>query len=117
MNETLFEVEHKCPGPWCRYCEMRPGPEAKKAALKAVRDARTDEEWDRRAQQWVIDLGRGQMFTADDLVEAIGLPVGSSNQVGAFFNYLAKHWMIRLNGYTTSKRKSNHGRLIREWES
>ena len=57
------------------------------------------------------------MFTADDLVDAIGLPVGSSNQVGAFFHWLSKACIITFHGYTTSKRKSNHGRLIREWES
>ena len=116
MTDTLFEVEHKCRGPWCRYCETRTGIEAKKAAVKAVRDA-TDEEWDWRAQQWIIELGRGRMFTADDLVDAIGLPVGSSNQVGAFFHWLSKACIITFHGYTTSKRKSNHGRLIREWES
>jgi len=116
MTETLFEAPHTCPGPWCRYCETRTGIEAKKAAVKAVRDA-TDDEWDWRAQQWIIELGRGQMFTADDLVEAIGLPVGSSNQVGAFFHWLSRAYIIKYHGYTTSKRASNHGRLIREWES
>ena len=116
MTDTLFEVEHKCRAPWCRYCGGRTGIEAKKAAVKAVRDA-TDEEWDDRAQQWIIELGRGRMFTADDLVDAIGLPVGSSNQVGAFFHWLSKAGIITFHGYTTSKRKSNHGRLIREWES
>ena len=116
MTGTLFEPEHKCPGPWCRYCETRTGTEAKKAAIKAVRDA-TDDEWDRRAQQWIIEVGRGQTFTADDLVEAIGLPVGSSNQIGAFFHWLSMAYIIKYHGYATSKRASNHGRLIREWES
>ena len=114
MTDTLFDLEHKCRGPWCRYCETRTGPEAADAAIESTV---TDPEWNRRANVWLFRLGAGRRFTADDLTERIGLPVGSGNQVGAKFRKWALLKIIVPCGFTTSKRASNHGRVLREWES
>ena len=105
MTGTLFEVEHTCAGPWCRYCETRTGHAAADAAIEATV---TDPEWTMRAVDWL---------TADELVRDIGLPVGSGNQVGALFRKWHKAQVIWPVGMTTSGRASNHGRIIREWKT
>ena len=112
MSATLFDLEHKCAGPWCRYCETTTGVEAKALAIEATV---SDPEWNRRANVWLFRLGPDRRFTADDLTAAIGLPVGSSNQVGAIFRRWATGKSIKPVGYTTSDRASNHGRVLREW--
>lgn len=114
MSATLFDLEHKCAGPWCRYCETTTGPEAKALAIEATV---SDPEWNRRANVWLFRLGPNRCFTADDLTGAIGLPMGSGNQVGAKFNNWAQLKIITHGGYTKSKRASNHGRVLSEWVS
>ena len=114
MTGTLFEVEHKCPGPWCRYCETHTGLEAAEAAIESTV---TDPEWTMRAVDWLNRLGPYVVITADELVRDIGLPVGSGNQVGALFRKWHKAQVIWPVGMTTSGRASNHGRIIREWKT
>ena len=114
MTDTLFDLEHKCRGPWCRYCETRTGTEAAEAAIESTV---TDPEWTMRAVDWLNRLGPYVVITADELVRDIGLPVGSGNQVGAKFRKWAQLKIIVPCGFTTSKRASNHGRVLREWES
>ena len=114
MTGTLFDVEHKCAGPWCRYCESNTGPEAKDLATESTL---SDLEWAHRATAYLIYLGPHKRFTADDLTTAVGLPMGSSNQVGALFLKWHKAKLIWPVGYVTSKRSSNHGRVLREWRT
>ena len=112
MSATLFELEHKCAGPWCRYCETTTGVEAKALAIEATV---SDPEWIMRAVDYLNQLGPHKRFTADDLTGAIGLPMGSGNQVGAIFRKWHKAQVIWPVGYSTSQRSSNHGRVFREW--
>ena len=114
MTGTLFEVEHKCPGPWCRYCEARTGVDAAEAAIESTV---TDPEWTMRAVDWLNRLGPYVVITADELTRDIGLPVGSGNQVGAIFRKWHTARIIEPVGFTTSGRASNHGRIIREWKT
>ena len=112
MSATLFDLEHKCAGPWCRFCETNTGLEAKALATEATV---SDPEWAHRANAYLMYLGPNTRFTADDLTWDIGLPVGSGNQVGAIFRRWATGKSIKPVGYTTSERASNHGRVLREW--
>ena len=68
MSATLFDLEHKCAGPWCRFCETTTGVEAKALATEATV---SDPEWVMRAVDYLNQLGPHRRFTADDLTAAI----------------------------------------------
>ena len=104
---------HACAGEHCQVCQNSRTPlEAK--TLGTGRPKRDPRWWD-EARQFITQLGSGATFTADDLVALIGLPDGSSAQVGACVRAWAAGDQIVHNGYTTSTRKSNHGRVVRVW--
>ena len=80
-------------------------------------------QWYAEADEWI----RYRMhveFTADDLVEEIGLPIDldgtllSNNGIGAYFNHLARRNppCLKQIGYEKSSRVSNHGRILRLWK-
>lgn len=81
-------------------------------------------QWYNEADEW-IRYHMHVEFTADDLVEEIGLPMDldgnllSNNGIGAYFNHLArrkKNPCLKHVGYETSNRVSNHGRILRRWQ-
>lgn len=121
VTDALFTFEAPCgdcgrpqrPGLACAWCAGRNHREAKKAGTRA---AKLDPEWQQRAVEYRRGLGIGATFTADDLIEAIGLPTGSSNQVGAIVHTWATRGFIEAAGFTQSTRKSNHGRWVRQWQ-
>lgn len=95
--------------------------EAYRAGLvKSVRDAGEQRAlWDRNwADAAFEELERlaagGHDFCADDLVAEVGQP-DSPGAVGAAFSSAAKSGLIRHLGYTTSRRVSRHGGLVRVW--
>lgn len=118
---TLFDVTlsdcHTCGRPLrnsvCTWCAANTGYEAKALATAAVVK---DAEWHQRANEYRRDLGPGLTFTADDLRDVVGLPQGSSNQIGALVHSWASKGLIKASGFTTSNVKGNHGRILREWE-
>jgi hypothetical protein len=97
----------------CSWCVAGSGYAAKAAATAAVVK---DAEWHQRANDYRRNLGPGQTITADDLRMHVGLPVGSTNQIGALMHSWASKSLIRASGFTTSTVKGNHGRILREWE-
>ena len=117
--ESLFELAeprknvHSCTGVGCRFCEYVNGTQAKS---RGMREVVKDPEYTLRATEWRRSLEFGRIITADDLIEAHGLPMGSSNQVGALFNTWARLGAIRLAGVTQSRRDSNHARKVTLWE-
>lgn len=119
--ELLFATAAPCsdcgrpaePDRGCPWCAGRTVAEAKKTATRA---AKIDAEWQHRAVEFRRGLGLGATFTADDLVEAVGLPIGSGNQVGALMHTWATRGWIVAAGFTVSARKSNHGRVLRQWQ-
>lgn len=118
MTATLFDMvepsrhTHACGGPACRYCEMRDAPAAKAAALAGVvRDMR----WWKAADDWLDARPSNVAFTADDLLDDIGLPDGSSNQVGARLRAWKASDEIYATEYVASRRPSNHGRVLMRW--
>lgn len=104
---------HGCAGEVCQVCALaRDGQQAKDRGIaRATKDAR----WWVEAGRFLKALRPGALFTADDLVDLIGLPDGSPNQVGACVRSWAAADLIKPNGFEESKRKSNHGRVVRVW--
>jgi hypothetical protein len=119
MTETMFEIPpparnttHACGGPGCQFCQWLDGQGAKAKGVQAVN---YDPRWLIEATDW-RRTRVGLEVTADDLVEAIGLPDGHPNQIGALFARWAQSGFIRLSGVRRSHRDSNHARQIRVWE-
>ena len=104
---------HDCDEKTCQVCDLtRNGYEAK---LNGTGKVKRDPRWWHEANEFLDTLAAGALFTADDLVELIGLPDGSSNQVGACVRTWAAQDRTLPNGYETSRRHSNHGRVVRIW--
>lgn len=78
-------------------------------------------EWAEVAYKALRELAlSGRPFTADDLVELVGLPTGKvtdkkNNAVGALFTKVARTGLITRIGYTQSARKSGHATTIGIW--
>lgn len=119
MTDGLFDAPEYCPScgrervlGLCAWCSARVD-----AALVMVRDAIRDPEWTHRADYWIEDVAEpGSIVTADDLIDSVGLPTGSENQIGARFRTWARRGLIRSVGYSTSRRDTNHGRVLRQWQ-
>lgn len=83
---------------------------------------RAKQGWHALADAWFATVRIGETFTADSLIEAVGLPADSAtnanNAVGAFIGSLArsKPALVRAIGYDTSKRAESHARVVRVWQ-
>jgi len=79
------------------------------------------ELWSIEARLALLQLAKsGKEFTADDLIQLVGLPAGSeaingNNAVGALFRYHHRLGTIKHKGFTASSRPGNHGRHVRVW--
>jgi len=119
MTDALFDLEterpktHACTGRECHFCSWLDGHQAKQAGTTA---ANIDPRWAIEAGQWRRTMVEGDLFTADDLIDAIGLPDGHPNQIGALFALWHKAGTIRPRGTTASTRASNHARALRVWQ-
>lgn len=89
-------------------------------ALKAKGQARAlgaASDWHEVALKWLS--GALGDFSADDLIEDIGLPnqvaVNGNNAVGAVFTSARRLGLIRRVGWTQSRRVESHGRVIALW--
>jgi hypothetical protein len=105
---------HACSGDVCQVCQLTRTSAAAKTlgTLKPKRD----HGWWAEATRWLDRQPLGLRFTADDLVDAIGLPHGTSNQVGAAIRTWAVQDLIDPVGYTEATRHSSHGRVLRIWQ-
>lgn len=117
LFDTIGEVRadrppHNCGGAHCSFCRYLDHVEAKAMFPRST----SDSAWVRAANHWRISLERGTRFTADDLVQAIGHPVGSANQIGALFRSWDDMEVILCVGSKRSERESNHGRKVYIWE-
>lgn len=110
---TAPRIDHAHTEPECVFCATRDGAAARDAAVKTT--ARRDLEWWTRAEAWLDSHYVGTQVTADDLVDAIGLPDGSPNAVGAFLRTQAMLGALEPDGFTTATRPSSHGRTLRLW--
>jgi hypothetical protein len=85
-----------------------------KGQARAIRKA---DDWHDMALEWLTEaLGD---FSADDLVEAIGLPnavaTNRNNAVGAAFTSARRLGLIRRVGWIQSRRAESHGRVVALW--
>lgn len=105
---------HAHTGPDCRFCAMNAtGIGAK---LDAIRAVTRDEAWWHESDLWLELQPLGSVFTADDLIDCIGKPTGSVNQIGARLRSWASSGAIVGTGYTEATRKESHGRIVRVWQ-
>jgi hypothetical protein len=101
---------HNCTGQLCTYCERFDRQDVQVLA-------EIDKNWRIQATIFRKSLAIGGLFTADLLIEAIGLPDGHPNQIGALFRSWASMGVITSMGnYVLSTRQSNNGRSIRMWK-
>ena len=100
----------------CRYKQKVKHETALAAALAAK------QEWTDVATLYLINsVCDGLEISADDLIQAVGLPSGETvtncnNAVGALFHKWAKCGFIVESGRVRSNRASNCGREIRVWK-
>lgn len=96
--------------------------EAKRLADEGMERARRAHRvtiWKLEADAWLATLAPGTVFTADELVAAVGLPdIGPTrnNVVGAWFSAKSKSGQLRFeNRMRKSKRPERHGNANRVW--
>ena len=113
MTATVTGCEHPVSEPclWCDY-----GTTSRHAADQGTSAVHRDLPWWKEADLWLELQPIGTLFTADDLVDCIGKPYGSPNQIGARLRGWARQRAIAAHGYCEATRKESHGRIIRIWE-
>jgi len=84
--------------------------------VRTIESTTKDLEWIERATQWRRSLNLHTRVTADDLTAAIGLPVGSPNQIGSLFHTWHKKRYIKFTGWSKSSRKERNQGSQRIWE-
>lgn len=93
--------------------------EAQSGMEKAASASRV-QRWKERAEAWLNSKPQGSEFTADDLIQDIGVAdegENKNNVVGAWFNSKSKQRKIFWSGRVKqSKRVSRHTGLCRIWE-
>lgn len=73
-------------------------------------------DWRTKAEARLAALiASGSEFSADDLVETVGMPP-VANMVGALFRQAAQADRIRAVGFTQSSRPAAHARVQRTWK-
>jgi hypothetical protein len=81
--------------------------------------AKRVQDWKLEADHWLAHQPTGAMVTADDLIEAVGVPDMGANRVnvvGAWFSSKAKLRFIRFTGrMQKSERRTRHTGLQRVW--
>lgn len=71
--------------------------------------------WQEEARQAIGYLAaQGEPFSADDLVELVGMPP-HPNSLGAAFVSSSRRGAIRALGYTQGRRPESHARVQRLW--
>jgi hypothetical protein len=105
---------HACAGYVCQVCELTRTSSAAKEL--GTSKPRRDHGWWAEATRWIDRQPVGLRFTADDLIDAIGLPHGSPNQVGAIIRTWAVQDITEPVGYAEATRQSSHGRVLRIWQ-
>lgn len=90
--------------------------EAEKGMDRANNASRV-QHWKELAEKYLFSRPKGTEFTADDLINHIGVPDETKNNVvGAWFNAQSKKRKITFTGrMKKSERVSRHTGLMRVW--
>lgn len=96
----------------CLWCTEYPTDTVTQATAAVHRDL----PWWKEADLWLELQPLGSLFTADDLVDCVGKPHGSPNQIGARIRGWARERAIAPHGYTQGTRPESHSRVLRVWE-
>lgn len=112
-DDLQASMVHAHTEPECVFCATRTGQDAKVHATQVVT---RDLHWWHETGQWLDRQLPGFVFTADDLVAAVGKPSGSANQIGARLRSWAMAHLINPIGITDAVRPESHGRLLRTWQ-
>lgn len=93
------------------------GGRADRDAGMALAESNAAPEWRERARQTVDALAAlGVPFTADDVIEVVGLPdTGSPNAVGALFAGAARRGAIVRAGDAQATRRARHAGRVTVW--
>lgn len=80
-------------------------------------DALVEHGWRTRFDRSVrMFAAVGEDFTADDIIEQVGMPLGNPNAIGARMNALARAGVIVATGRTAkAKRPESHARRQTVW--
>jgi hypothetical protein len=121
MIDALFDVTPsdcwQCGRPLrnsaCGWCAQNP---AGTTLVRTIESTTKDHEWIERATQWRRSLTLHSRVTADDLIAAIGLPMGSPNQIGSLFHTWHKKRYLRFIRTVKAQRKSRNAGSHKEWE-
>lgn len=119
---TATTITHGCAGSVCRVCH--PGLSGAEAATRSQQHALSSAhgaEWSQRAAAWIKRRTVGEVFTADDITEAVGLPSGAlvqngNNAVGAVMAAAARAGLTIAIGWVESTRPTSHARPVRLWQ-
>ena len=102
-----------------RVIDAQAGRELKEEGMTLAQQSYRYHVWKDDAASALHQLARsGRDFTADDVVQAAGLPgIGpnQSNGVGALFAQAARKRLIIRVGYTKTDRKEGHARVVSVW--
>lgn len=98
------------------------GIELKEEGMRAALEAESIERWKRRFKASLgMRARRGEPFTSEDIIRAIGLPRGkvksnANNAVGAMMNAAARKGIIVKTGRRVlAKRPTSHAAELTEW--
>lgn len=96
-------------------CRRAAAAQARDEGIARTLNAQPD--WADTAWQALLDLSRtGAPFTADDLVERVGMPPTSGKAIGGVFNRAAKAGIIRKVGERPTTRVTSHLRSLAVWQ-
>ena len=119
MN-TLWELEHKCPGPWCRTCGTTRIEVARDNAIRRA-DVHANKDWKTVAYEVGQILARdNDNLISEDIMEAMPLWVSTHEPraLGAVMRRLAKNgFIVATSEYVRSTSPLGHARPSVVWRS
>jgi len=92
---------------------MTTGETLKQQGLALV-ESHTPEDW--KADFAMVGRTQGDEFTAEDIIDIIGLPP-NPNAVGAAMSALVKELKLVRVGYRPAKRPSRHAGVVAVWRA
>jgi hypothetical protein len=94
------------------------GERLRDAGIAQTLEAEAHIEWRTDAYHWLALLAYGQEITSADLIDAVGMPPGSPNAVGAVIRTASMQGLIEpTERFIKSARPNRHAATVRVWRS